>query len=179
MPELSKPDAIRQAYLDPIRAVILIDDEFPRYDRFEATTPADPDTPATDTPPMPGNAAVAEEAKKPLLDYARARSLWSACRERGYLCEVDDGTGIGGTVPRHIEKSDLVILDYHLQGEDPSLALQVLKHLANRSRQPRRCLYARQEPSRRKEEGCFPSARGGPSGIIPFTRGSGTVGRNG
>ncbi len=63
-------------------------------------------------------------------EYDRARALWTACRERGYLCDIDDGAQIEASIPKHITKSDLVVLDYHLQGESPSLALKLLRHLA-------------------------------------------------
>jgi Response receiver domain len=88
----------------------------------EETTPAAaPETPAAPNMAAPGRAG---------KEYDRARALWTVCRNRGYLCDIDDGGELEHAVPAHISKSDLVILDYHLQGEDPALALKLLKHLA-------------------------------------------------
>jgi Response receiver domain len=135
MTEASKADVIRQAYLKPIRTVVLIDDEFPTYDRLGAlpAPPAEAVTAApasaAEKPEEPGT-DIATQTILPRLDYERARSLWSACRNLGYLCDIDDGARIAAELPPHLDKSDLVILDYHLQGQDPSLALRILKHLA-------------------------------------------------
>ncbi len=63
-------------------------------------------------------------------DFERAHALWDACRARGFACDIDDGSGIDDQTPRHIEKCDLVILDYHLQSEDPLPALRLLHRLA-------------------------------------------------
>lgn len=161
MPELSRAEAIRRAYLEPIRTVILVDDEFPSYDGFAPVPPAAPaETEAATQPAPAGDAApttappaceglnqttipAAPPALGPARDYERARSLWKACRSLGYLCDVDNGSGIGPEIPPHIDKSDLVILDYHLQGQDPSIALRVLRHLAQSEHASRVVVYTR------------------------------------
>ncbi len=70
------------------------------------------------------------KVEQPGKEYVRARALWSACRKLGYLCDIDDGAELETSIPEHITKSDLVVLDYHLQKEDPALALKLLRHLA-------------------------------------------------
>ncbi|MGA7498537.1 MAG: response regulator receiver domain [Isosphaeraceae bacterium] len=162
MPELSRSQAIHEAYLAPIRTVILVDDGFPPYDRLGPTiamvTAEGETVPASDTAAntsareepieRPANeadgtekAAEPREASRPRTaatpavplpgkEYDRARALWKACRDRGYLCDVDDGAQLSQSIPQHIRQSDLVVLDYHLQGEDPSLALGLIRDLA-------------------------------------------------
>jgi hypothetical protein len=146
MPELTKAEAIRRAYLDPIRTVILVDDEFPTYDRVPLgisplgtanvsgpTSLVDVQSTndiVTDIGERHESAASENTSTGPKIDYERACALWGACRNLGYLCDIDDGARIPAGVPPHIEKSDLVVLDYHLQGRDPTLALKVLKHLS-------------------------------------------------
>lgn len=95
-------DRVQEAYLRPIRSVLVVDDDFHHYD-----------------------------AEKPGKDFERARALWRACRSSGYLCDIDDGADlINGHEPAHLDKSDLIILDYHLQGDDPKWALKLLRKLA-------------------------------------------------
>lgn len=95
-------DRVQEAYLRPIRSVLVVDDDFHQYD-----------------------------ADEPGEDAARARALWRACRTSGYLCDIDNGEDlINGQEPKHLDKSDLIILDYHLQGNDPKWALELLCKLA-------------------------------------------------
>src|ERR1700722_13585401 len=76
---------VKEAYIRPIRSVLVVDDDFHQYG-----------------------------AEKEGKDPKRARSLWSACRKEGFLCDVDDGAEIvNGKEPAHLTNSDLVILDYH------------------------------------------------------------------
>ncbi|MHC5537712.1 response regulator receiver domain [Singulisphaera rosea] len=136
MPELSKGDAIRKTYLSPIRTVILVDDGFPPYDkivgRVEQPIDEKPESPVTPTSDPPAPAIELPTALRRTGDeYERARSLWITCRERGYLCDIDDGSKLEASIPKHISKSDLVVLDFHLRGDDPTLALKLLQHLAS------------------------------------------------
>lgn len=170
MPELSKADAIRSAFLESIRTVILVDDDFPPYgtlgtaSRAAIVDPAaisDPTTPpdvsdetgspetghefaAEEPNPTPPSGEAGGEAGQQTADssptdapvrrradFERAHALWDACRARGFACDIDDGSGIGDQTPGHIEKCDLVILDYHLQSEDPLPALRLLHRLAS------------------------------------------------
>lgn len=95
-------DRVQGAYLRPIRSVLVVDDDFHQYDADE-----------------PGN------------DAKRASALWKACRTSGYLCDIDNGNDlINGGDPKHLANSDLIILDYHLQGNDPKWALELLCKLA-------------------------------------------------
>ncbi|MEI6234143.1 MAG: response regulator receiver domain [Planctomycetota bacterium] len=94
-------ERVEQAYIRPIRTVLAVDDDFHRYDSAEGRNP-------------------------------RAIAIWRACRERGWLCDIDDGSDlISGKNTRYLFKSDLLILDYHLQGEDPKWSRDFLRQLAD------------------------------------------------
>jgi hypothetical protein len=97
-------ERIERAYMRPIRTVLAIDDEFPQY----------------------GADTTGKQVQ-------RAKGIWQACRNRGLLCDIDDGAALvaGGVTPKHLLKSDLVILDYHLQEGDARLALDLLVQLAD------------------------------------------------
>ena len=153
MPKLTKSEAIHKAYLASIRTVILVDDGFPPYDRLGSAVPtmhleaealpdAKPaevtkgqtafiDPPVTEAAAQPVDPpAMGAVEPQPPKEYERAKVLWKACRDRGYLCDIDDGAQLVNSIPPHILQSDLVVLDYHLQGDDPSRALELLGHLA-------------------------------------------------
>ena len=77
-------ERIEKAYMTPIRTVLAVDDEFRPYG-----------------------------ADEPGPSHLRAKALWQACRNRGLLCDVDDGGClVAGELPPYLLKSDLVILDY-------------------------------------------------------------------
>src|SRR6516162_7280467 len=103
MPDQLTVERVLAAYLNPIRSVLVIDDDFSEYD-----------------------------AEAPSEEIERASALWRACRERGLLCDIDDGADlVGGQQAEHLLRSDLVILDYHLANQDPKWALDLLRQLAD------------------------------------------------
>lgn len=92
-----------RAYVEPIRSVLFVDDQFPTY--------AEPDVGA---------------------EQERARILWSACRDRGWLCDIDNT--IEWTTEeqqKRLASSDLIVLDYQLSGTDPTPALEMIAQLAS------------------------------------------------
>lgn len=103
MTDAQLADRIDKAYIRPIRTVLAIDDEFPLY----------------------GSDTTDKQIK-------RATAIWQACRNRGLLCDIDDGASLvgGGVPPQYVLKSDLIILDYHLQEGDARWALELLVQLA-------------------------------------------------
>ncbi|GMV42591.1 MAG: hypothetical protein AMXMBFR64_43070 [Myxococcales bacterium] len=91
------------AYVDPIRSVLFVDDQFPTY--------AEPDS---------GD------------EKDRARALWTACRDRGWLCDVDNASDWTTREQcRRLASCDLLVLDYHLSAGDPTPALRVIEQLAS------------------------------------------------
>nr|WP_312990639.1 response regulator receiver domain [Brevundimonas diminuta] len=89
------PALLREAFIDPIRFALLIDDEFRSFDRL-----LDGDKIKDD-------------------DKARMKGLFTFCRERGWLCDVEGDFNRISTMegPAGLHQSDLLILDFHL---DPS-----------------------------------------------------------
>jgi Response receiver domain len=102
--------AIQDAFLGDLRTVILIDDQFPSYDDACA-----------------GKAHERSETK-------RAVALGKGFRGLGFTCEVENNP-----VPpsEHVQKGDLIVLDYHLTGDhdDGSKARQVLRELLGYAQQ--------------------------------------------
>lgn len=91
-------------YVHPIRSVLFIDDKFPIYGELVQD---------------------ADEAD-------RARTLWSYCVRRGWLCDVDNGRNWDNVqLPGRITGCDLLVLDYHLgDDQDYRKALQIIDKLS-------------------------------------------------
>lgn len=111
MPNMS-PELLKEAFIDPIRFALVLDDEFPTY------------------------AQMSTQEGTTNYDYAKAGSLFSFCRSRGWLCDVDNAVVVAETFERdkHLNQSDLLVLDFHLESskpEDPTKALGVLQSLAS------------------------------------------------
>lgn len=109
MPNVSSA-LLREAFIDPIRFALLLDDQFPVY------------------PDMTRGAG----GKK--LNNELADKLFSLCRSQGWLCDVDDGTEVAERFEeeKHLHQSDLLVLDFHLDpmdDENPSKALRILQRL--------------------------------------------------
>lgn len=105
-------DAAVRTFRDrAIRSAVLIDDQFPKYDQAVA-----------------GDSGRFGEAD-------RAAALHRGFHGRRIPCDVendpglDEGDGLG--VPDRIRKCDLVVLDYHLEGEDSSKSVRLLRALAD------------------------------------------------
>lgn len=110
---------IRDAYVAPLRSALMIDDRFPTYqDMLERQRQRDA-----------GEAVVAAA-----FDYESAAKLVAECRERNLLCDVQNKVDeVATTQLDHLGKSDLVVLDYHLDStadKNPEKAIAVLQRLA-------------------------------------------------
>jgi hypothetical protein len=99
-----------EAYIRPIRSVLFIDDQFPTFaDVHQAVD--------TDAPRF-------KEAD-------RARALWRACVERGWLCDIDNSAEWASPERRRrLAACDLLVLDLHLVGQDSRPALSIVRDLA-------------------------------------------------
>ena len=110
---------IRETYVAPLRSALMIDDKFPTYED------------------MLGDQRLRDagkEVKPSAWDYDNLEKLLTECRQRHLLCDiqrtVEEVTEIQLD---HLGKSDLVVLDYHLDGEqatNPEKAISVLQRLA-------------------------------------------------
>ena len=114
-------DLVKEVYIDPIRTVIVIDDEFPSLDGMIAKE-------LGDEQPWAGDEANVRNVKE-ILNFCRSK-------EKPWLVDVHDGKKVAvnqdaGIAP-YLHHSDLVILDYHLDGDEGSgeKAIKILRELA-------------------------------------------------
>lgn len=103
---------LEQAFVEPIRFALLVDDKFPAYTSLATDGKLDPD-----------------------LDNDRAKKLFSFIREKGWLCDVDNRGDVSDTFEKqkHLSQSDLLILDFNLNPldqNDPTKALTLLQRLS-------------------------------------------------
>lgn len=104
-------DILRQAFVDPIRFALLVDDKFPDYVSL-TNGPAGPE-----------------------LDTQRAGKLFDFARRQGWLCDVDNRGKVSDEYEQHghLSQSDLLVLDFNLNpldSNDPTIALELLQKLA-------------------------------------------------
>lgn len=112
---------IEEAYIEPIRTVIVVDDEFPSLDGLI-------DKELSGARPWAGHER----------DAKRVREILSYCRNRPrpWLVDVHDGqvVTIAGEekIAPYLHHSDLMILDFHLQGDAGTgdHAIRILRDLA-------------------------------------------------
>lgn len=113
---------IREAFIDPIRTVIMVDDEYPTLDSLAAKEVGD------EASSWNGEVAEVERIRK-LLEFARSR-------RKPWLVDVHDGKKISMDAERgiatHLDHSDLLVLDYHLDGNEATgkAAIDILRKLA-------------------------------------------------
>ncbi|OGT89452.1 MAG: hypothetical protein A2286_14300 [Gammaproteobacteria bacterium RIFOXYA12_FULL_61_12] len=112
---------IEEVFIDPIRTVVVVDDDYPTLDALldkELGT---------------------SQAPWDKADTQRAREIMQFChgRERPWLVEIHDGRlpslTAEATAATHLHHSDLMILDYHLDKQHPSdggKAIEILRSLA-------------------------------------------------
>lgn len=112
---------LKKAYVDPIRTVTVIDDEYPTLERLLNKQNDRYGKPFTDD------------------NEQRLNEVISYCKlpENNWMLDVYDGDEdiIGSNkVANRLHHSDLLILDYHLDGDDNGVcerALNLLRHLAD------------------------------------------------
>ncbi|MDD2661099.1 MAG: response regulator receiver domain [Methylococcales bacterium] len=106
-------DLIREVYIDPIRTVVVIDDEFPSLDGLIAKE-------LKEEGAWDGKRDDANKVKE-ILQFCRKK-------ENAWLVDVHDGKNDEIIAP-HLIHSDLMILDFHLN-DDGGKAIKILKKLA-------------------------------------------------
>jgi CheY-like chemotaxis protein len=114
---------IEEVFIDPIRTVVVVDDEFPTLDALLDKELGNPD-----------RSWKPENAK-------RAQEIIRFCRDdkRRWLVEIHDGkppTSIAAEseAASHLHQSDLMILDFHLDEKRPNDggdAIRILRRLAD------------------------------------------------
>ena len=117
---------IAEAFITPIRSVLMVDDDYPTFDEILDAQKAE-----NDGQKAPTNKAWRSNPKRlmTIIDKFRRRSP-------PLLVDIHDGQTDGQesdqSVATHLHQSDLLILDYQLdktQSEDGTRAIQILRHL--------------------------------------------------
>ncbi len=111
-------DLIREVYIDPIRTVVVIDDEFPSLDGMIAKE-------LNEDGAWKGKPADVETVKE-ILQFCRHR-------EKPWLVDVHDGNNIpfkgDEIIAQYLIHSDLMILDFNLK-DTGEKAIKILRELA-------------------------------------------------
>ncbi|MGO9556990.1 MAG: response regulator receiver domain [Syntrophobacteraceae bacterium] len=118
-------DLIQEVFINPIRSVLIVDDEFPTFDVMLA------DFLSADKKSHAKSTVTTDNAE-------RVSKLMSYCRDsdRNWLVDVHDGRGIENTDGEepitHLHQSDLLVLDYNLvrDSADQGKAISILRSLA-------------------------------------------------
>jgi len=102
---------LREAFIEPIRFALLLDDKFPLY------------------------AKMAANEFDAALDNEKAKALFDLCRGQGWLCDIDNRGSVAEQfeAQKHLHQSDLLILDFNLDPadqNDPTAALKIIQRLA-------------------------------------------------
>jgi hypothetical protein len=117
----TRQELIKEVFIDPIRTVVVIDDEFPTIDALIGK-----ELKATTSPPWKEEDLT---RVKQILDFARQK-------DRPWLVDVHDAKQIKidaeTRIAPYLDHSDLVVLDYHLAGDSGSgdASIQILRQLA-------------------------------------------------
>lgn len=119
---ISYETLIHEAFIDPIRNVTVIDDEYPTLGQFLARQMEESDN-------------IPELQLKP-INIERLQKILALChKEKNWAVDVFDGSrSIDDEkfIPPHLRHSDLVVLDYHLDGTantDGSQARKIIELL--------------------------------------------------
>jgi hypothetical protein len=124
---------VKEVYIDPIRSVLVIDDEFVCLDKM-----IDYNIALTDETKSASDIRTLMNADYQKLDLKRAKAVIDACRAEGrnWLCDIHDGKMIESEgneheIAKHLHQSDLLILDYNLTGDpnDGTRALSLIDDL--------------------------------------------------
>lgn len=124
-------DLIKEVYIDPIRTVVVIDDEFPSLDGLIAKE-------LNDNGAWNGKQADVKTVKE-ILQFCRQK-------ERPWLVDVHDGKKDEIIAP-YLIHSDLMILDFHL-ADDGDKAIKILKKLAENNHFNMVIVYTNGDPAR-------------------------------
>jgi len=107
MPECTYRDLIKEAYIDPIRSVLIVDDDYPTLEELFEQNGATTNT--------------AISAKQWRTKPDRFKEVVDKLRQRKWLVDTHDGRNIRASdedgFALHLHQSDLLILDYQLEGD--------------------------------------------------------------
>lgn len=118
-------DLVHEAFIEPLRSVLIVDDQYPTWEEiFNSKTSAEVDSKAKD---------LSSNIKR-WHDSSTAKEILGLIREfrsqkPGFIIDIHDGVSenanektAGSETPReladHLHQSDLLILDYNLEGSE-------------------------------------------------------------
>jgi hypothetical protein len=110
---------IREAFIDPIRTLIVVDDEYPTLDSL--------------TDKESGVMTNWSDKKRENITNVREFLAFARDKERSWLIDVHDATDVTPDAATYLHHSDLLVLDYHLQGDEGGgdVAIGILRELAD------------------------------------------------
>ena len=124
---------IHESYIQPIRTLVAVDDEFPTVDDLIEVLESKSTHSEKDFDFFSKFKDVDVQRVKDIIQYARNT-------ERGWLVDIQDGSTIKNRknekFSSHLQHSDLMILDYHLNGSEHDRgieAIEILRGLAKSS----------------------------------------------
>lgn len=121
--KLKYSDLVYEAFISPIRSITVIDDDYPTIDQFLTQRSSGNEIPAK---------------KLQLHNINRLRKIIDLCHnDKNWSIDVFDGhapnLGNQDSIPPHLNHSDLIVLDYHLDGsadvDDGSRARRIINEL--------------------------------------------------
>lgn len=149
---LKSNDLAIRAFIEPVRSVLFVDDQFPTYEELvdagaavaapqppvAAPAGAQPPAAAPGAAQPPAPAAALATAMAPAItvpgraETARARRLVASCRQSNFVCDVrNNPDALAAVDVNRLGVSDLVVVDYHLRGAgNPDDAVNFLARLA-------------------------------------------------
>ena len=117
---------IEEAFIEPIRSVLIVDDDYPTYDEILQTANG-----AGINGPVHGNKAWRARPERVANLIATFRQ-----RPRPLLVDIHDGTNVSSekevTTATHLHQCDLLVLDYELDRSKPrdgTRAIEILRGL--------------------------------------------------
>ena len=117
---------IKEAFIDPIRSVLIVDDDYPTFEEILGN------------PIQQAPGAKDKQSKAWHKDPEKIKGVIESFRnrERSLLVDINDGTnlpdGDAEKVAEHLHQSDLLILDYELDKsnrEDGTRAIRIARNL--------------------------------------------------
>ncbi|MDH1477007.1 response regulator receiver domain [Comamonas thiooxydans] len=124
---------VHESYIKPIRTLVAVDDEFPTVDDLIELLEKNCTPSGNEFDFFSKFKDVDVQRVKDIIQYARNT-------ERGWLVDIQDGSTIANNknekFSSHLQHSDLMILDYHLNGSEHDRgleAIEVLRGLAKSS----------------------------------------------
>ena len=129
----SYEELIDQIYIDPIRSVIAVDDQFPTIDKL-----LDPQESPIVEQKVGGKVSSLAIVNVNADEIGHAKSLAKCCRQHQWMLDIHDGSkvfedGATKTILKHLHQTDLLVLDYKLAGEQGAgdKAIDILRALSS------------------------------------------------